>query len=418
MTTRVELLEREEELAALDQTIAAGAAGSGRLVAIRGQAGMGKTRLLEYARAAAADAGLRVLSARGSPLERSFAFGVVRQLFEALLARGDAAEREEILEGSAALALPVFEGHPQEPAAQPGGDGGLSVLHGLYWLAANVAERRPLLIAVDDLQWCDTPSLEWLGYLVRRLEGTPIVAAVTFRPAEVEADPVLVDELTDDPLSTLLRPSPLSVAAAGRLTEEVLGTAPDPEFTSACLAASGGNPLLLWELLEGLGAEGVAPVTTEVPRVQEIGPGAVSRSVRRRLSHLPRAAQSFARALAVLGDGTDLDLVAELAALSRETPPTLPGDSKRSRSSGALPRSPFCTRSFATPCIFTCRLSSDGRPTAAPPRCSTSITCRRNRRPPTCSSRRAPATSGPSECSGARRGTPSRGRLRRSPPCT
>jgi DNA-binding CsgD family transcriptional regulator len=318
VTTRVELLEREEELAALDQTIAAGAAGGGRLVAIRGQAGMGKTRLLEYARAAATDAGLQVLYARGSPLERSFAFGVVRQLFEALLARGAAAEREEILEGSAALALPVFEGHPQEPAAQPGGDGGLSVLHGLYWLAANLAERRPLLIAVDDLQWCDTPSLEWLGYLVRRLEGTPIVAAVTFRPAEVEADPVLVDELTDDPLSTLLRPSPLSVAAAGRLTEEVLGTAPDPEFTSACLAASGGNPLLLWELLEGLAAEGVAPVTSEVPRVQEIGPGAVSRSVRRRLSHLPDEAQSFARALAVLGDGTDLDLVAELAGLGRE----------------------------------------------------------------------------------------------------
>ena len=78
---------------------------------------MGKTRLLEYARSAAAAAGLRVLSARGSPLERSFAFGVVRQLFEAVLARGGAAEREEILEGPAALALPVFRGRPEEPAA-------------------------------------------------------------------------------------------------------------------------------------------------------------------------------------------------------------------------------------------------------------------------------------------------------------
>ena len=199
------------------------------------------------------------------------------------------------------------------------------MLHGLYWLAANLAERQPLLIAVDDLQWCDTPSLEWLGYLVRRLEGTPIVAAVTFRPAEVEADPVLVDELTDDPLSALLRPAPLSLAAAERLTEEILGSPPDPEFAAACLAASGGNPLLLRELLEGLSAEGVAPTTAEAPRVQEIGPGAVSRSVRRRLRHLPAEAQALARAIAVLGDGADIELVAELAGLTRRARPTRPG---------------------------------------------------------------------------------------------
>ena len=110
--------------------------------------------------------------------------------------------------GSAALALPVFEAHPQEPAAQPGEDDGLSVLHGLFWLAANLADRQPLLIAVDDLHWCDTPSLEWLGYLARRLEGAPIVVAVTFRPAEVEADPVLVDELTDDPSRRCFDPLP------------------------------------------------------------------------------------------------------------------------------------------------------------------------------------------------------------------
>ena len=316
----VQLLEREDELATFDEALQASRADRvGRLIAIRGQAGMGKTCLLNAARSRAEGAGFRVFFARGSVLERSFAYGVVRQLFEALLARSDAAEREEILGGSASLALPIFEAHPQKPLTGPSEDAALSVLHGLFWLAANLADRQPLLIAIDDLHWCDTPSLEWVGYLARRLEGAPIVVAVTFRPAEVEADPVLVDELMSDPSSMLLRPAPLSVAAAEHLTEKILGSRPEREFTSACLAASGGNPLLLVELLDGLSAEGVAPEAAEVARVREIGPGAVSRSVRRRLSHLPVEAQTFARALAVLGDEVDIGLIAELSELSRES---------------------------------------------------------------------------------------------------
>ena len=64
---------------------AAAAGGAGRLVTIEGGAGIGKTRLVAEARAAAARAGLTVLTARGGELEQEFAFGVVRQLFEPLL---------------------------------------------------------------------------------------------------------------------------------------------------------------------------------------------------------------------------------------------------------------------------------------------------------------------------------------------
>jgi hypothetical protein len=49
------------------------------------------------------------------------------------------------------------------------------MLHGLYWLAANVAFDRPTLLAIDDLYWADTPSLQWLVYLTRRLEGVPLL---------------------------------------------------------------------------------------------------------------------------------------------------------------------------------------------------------------------------------------------------
>lgn len=316
--TPYELLERDRELAALERAFGADGTGPvGGLLAIEGRAGMGKTRLLTAARDAAARAGLRVLYARGSVLERSFAFGVVRQLFEPILRRSSAEERRDILAGAAGLALPLLEAAPVESGTRPNTEGALSALHGLYWLAFNLAEAGPLLLAVDDLHWSDTSSLDWLGYLVRRLEGLPIVIAVALRPDEPGMESVLVNELTSDPLSTVLRLQPLSAEATSRLIEHVLQDAPEDAFARACLEASGGNPLLLSELVQALRAEGVVPDAANLARVQEIGPAAVSRSVRLRLSHLTPPAQTFAQALAVLSDGADLELVTALAGIDR-----------------------------------------------------------------------------------------------------
>ena len=77
-----ELLDRDRELHAVDGLVAEAAEGEARLVLIEGAAGIGKTRLLSEARRRAEAAGMRALTARGSELEREFAFGVVRQLFE------------------------------------------------------------------------------------------------------------------------------------------------------------------------------------------------------------------------------------------------------------------------------------------------------------------------------------------------
>src|SRR6266480_6198000 len=76
------LLERNEELARIESALAEARTGRGRFLVIEGPAGMGKTALLAAARTAAAEGGMRVLRARGTELERNFAFGVVRQLFE------------------------------------------------------------------------------------------------------------------------------------------------------------------------------------------------------------------------------------------------------------------------------------------------------------------------------------------------
>jgi predicted ATPase len=147
------LLERERELAAVDELLENG---GGLLV--EGRAGIGKTALLDAACQRAADLGRDVVRARGSELEAGFAFGVVRQLFERRLASVPERERDALLAGSAGAVRSLLLGKLVETSAF---DTSFAVLHGLYWLTVNLAERRPLLIAVDDAHWADESSLRW-----------------------------------------------------------------------------------------------------------------------------------------------------------------------------------------------------------------------------------------------------------------
>src|SRR5215472_11198801 len=87
LPARPALLEREPEVSAIRELVRSARGGTGRLLVAEGSAGIGKTRLLSEARAAAEASGLGVIAARGGELEQGFAFGIVRQLFEPLLAR-------------------------------------------------------------------------------------------------------------------------------------------------------------------------------------------------------------------------------------------------------------------------------------------------------------------------------------------
>ena len=180
---------------------------------VEGPAGIGKTQLLTEARRRAPEAGLRVLSARGGELEREYAFGVVRQLFEPALASPDA--RERLLAGAAAPAGTLFE--PVAVEASPEADSSFAVLHGLYWLTVNLSAEQPLLLAIDDLHWCDRASLRFLAFLVRRLEGLPVLASRASARPSPASTPALLVELLGDPLTVPLQPRPLSETAVGEL---------------------------------------------------------------------------------------------------------------------------------------------------------------------------------------------------------
>src|SRR5438045_4970198 len=171
------MLEREAEMAALEAVLGAAQSGEGRLVVVEGSAGIGKTRLLAEARALAVAAEFEVLTARGGELEGEFAFGIVRQLFEAPLAAATEDERNELLSGAAGLSASLFTSAPTSSSGDAA-ESSFAMLHGLYWLAANFASRKPTLLVVDDLHWADEPSLRWLLFLARRLVGLSLILLV------------------------------------------------------------------------------------------------------------------------------------------------------------------------------------------------------------------------------------------------
>ena len=303
------LLEREDELAALRTALEEAALGEGRLLVIEGRAGVGKSALLHSVRSSAGEAGMTVLSARGGELERSFAFGVVLQLFEGPVRAASPEERDELFAGPAAHVRPLLEEGGDDVEGQE-----VAVLHALYWLCANLAERSPLLLAVDDLQWADTPSLHFLAYLAQRLDSLPVLAVATLRRTEALDEKGLVARLADHPATTFVELAPLSREGVYALVRERFPNAGDA-FCAACAQVSGGNPHLVRELLAALAADGRSPDDTTAKEVSELAPDAVLRSVLARLARLPDDASSLARAVAVLGDDAELRHAAALADL-------------------------------------------------------------------------------------------------------
>ena len=316
LLTRTEhkVFEREQELELLDAALDEAAGGRGRLVVLEAAAGLGKTRLLEAAVAQAGERDMSALSARGTELEREFGFAVVRQLIEPLLLDLGREDRDALFSGAAALAKPLFESEPS--TTPPAADPTYPILHGLYWLLANLAGSTPLAVAVDDLQWADPASLRFLSFLLSRLGELPVALMVSLRSEEPTE--TLVSQITAAPAAIVLRPQPLSREAVAGLVGEVLPREPEPEFADACHAATAGNPFFLHALLRELSVEGVEPNADEALRVRRLGPRAVSRAVLMRLARVP-GGTALSRAIAVLGDRVDLSHAAALAGLDERS---------------------------------------------------------------------------------------------------
>ena len=299
------LLEREEERERLADALAAIRAGRGAALFLRGEPGLGKSRLLALAAMEAAP-DITVVSAVGQEKEQGYPFALLHQVVESLVRRPGTGALEltrglDVLRGwfyGQAAADPAAGGSPGARAA---------LLYCAYWLLASVAEARPLLLCLDDLHWSDPDSLEAIRFLVRRLAGAPIGIAGTLRAWPAGAAET-ADGLVREGAAHLQELRPLTPPATARMLEAVLGAQPTAQQIEQAVRLTGGNPFLLEQLGRLWQAE---PDAVPVGR----GPSLRRWPLLTRLSGLPPQSLRLLEAASVLGRNFRLDVAREVAAL-------------------------------------------------------------------------------------------------------
>ncbi len=248
------LTGREAEQRRIDELLEQAAAGSSGVLVLRGDPGIGKTALIDYAASRAGHYGsMRVLRATGIEAENELGFAGLYSLLHPVVGYLRALPERQASALQAALSLGGQQAAPDRLAVAAGTHGLLSV----------AAEDGPLLMLVDDLHWLDPASQEALLFALRRLDRDAVACLMTLRPGP--AGPVGLP---------CLELAGLSSDAAERLVETIAGTKPAPEVARRLYAETGGNPLALVELSAALTPDQLAGA--ELPEAP-LEPGAAIR---------------------------------------------------------------------------------------------------------------------------------------------
>ncbi|AXB42069.1 helix-turn-helix transcriptional regulator [Amycolatopsis albispora] len=275
-------LEREAERHALTSVLGALDRGIPSVVTISGAPGLGQLDLLRWIARLATGQGVRVLWARAAPAEHGLRYGVVAQLLTPLVPG----------------VRDLLAGPDQLP--------GLAEL-------LRAARTRPTMVIVEDGQWLDPASSAWLQALVRRLPGTRIAMLASTGGTCGDCAAVSSLAATGQVNAVEMLLAPLSARGVADAVELVCGERGEDGFCAAALATTGGNPLLLREVLGEYHARGGAPVDAGAPRLRAIGEAALGDYAARVLDGLSEEAISVLRAVAVCGAVLDFPLVCRLA---------------------------------------------------------------------------------------------------------
>jgi DNA-binding CsgD family transcriptional regulator len=280
------LLGRNRERAALDALLTEAREGRSGVLAILGEAGIGKTALLEYARSRAE--GMHVLHARGIESEAHVPFAGLLELLRPALAMLAAIPQPQADALGGALAL-------RPPTAQARFAVGAATLS----LLAAYAEDGPVLVLVDDAHWLDGSSAEAVLFAVRRLLADPIAVVLAARDDE----PSLLAG-ADLPL---LRIEGLDKQSAAELLGREAAGVISPDAAERLYRSTAGNPLALLELAPDAAQIAATPWNTPVPVSTSI-----ARAFLRRSATLPDTARRLL-VVAAANDGGELDVLSHAA---------------------------------------------------------------------------------------------------------
>ncbi|MEU7046140.1 AAA family ATPase [Streptomyces varsoviensis] len=285
------MIERESELAELATAFGESAAGGVRIVVLKGVVGTGKTALIEEFGDRARATGARLLRASGAPTESSLSLGIVRQLLA-----GEVFDRD-----GAAIVRDLLD-HQLIADAAYDGVSRSRVLDGLATAVLELAEQSPVVIAIDDTQYLDAFSQDWLIYLIRRAGLARILLVLGWRNDDVETHPsnsrLLCAELYEQSSLRMLPLGPLSPSGVAELMAERHPESFSTELAAEAHQLTGGNLLLLHALLEDSRAadRGDGP-----PAELNTGP-AFERAVQLVLRRCDPVTLRVAGAISVIGD--------------------------------------------------------------------------------------------------------------------
>lgn len=304
------LVGRDAELTSAVEQVQAVARGAASTLLVQGEAGIGKSRLLQSVAALADQAGMSVLRGAAHPFDGARPFGAVAQALDLSIRSTDARR--------AAVGRVLTGGGEDARArgAAPIADARYRVVDEILDILETECARAPTAIVVEDLHWADESTLLALRSIVQGLDHVPLLLVASMRPSPRSA---ALDQLVDDALTAGARSinlRSLEPEAVDTLVHAELGMAPGP-LLRAIVAKAGGNPLWVVEIVRSLSTEGWLRRGPDVAEaLADELPGSLRDLVLRRLRYLPTETLDLLQIAAVLGDAVS---VHDLAAVARRS---------------------------------------------------------------------------------------------------
>jgi DNA-binding SARP family transcriptional activator len=317
------LIGRAPEMRVMRRALESMMHGEGRLVLVVGEAGIGKSRLVEAVEAEARERGVFCHPGRSYLSEQALPFA---PWIEALRA-GDVTGQPGILTAlGPAWVEELTRLLPDLAPARPEGSsrdtgGAQQLFEAVARLVSCLAAERPRLIVLEDVHWADDMSLRLLAFVGRRIRGTCALLVATAREEELDGDTTLsrvLDELGDDPGAERIMLAPLSRDDTASLVRSLASPTMDAQatarLTERIFAASGGNPFMVFETIRAMtdGAGGDPSTGSSLPeRVRQVIAG--------RLARLGDRSRRLLATAAVIGREFDFRLLQAASELPEAT---------------------------------------------------------------------------------------------------
>ncbi len=310
------LVGREDSVQLIHGILDRATHGSGSIVMLSGEAGVGKSRLAEEVKGYAALKGVRTLSGSCLESESGAPYYPWIQLFQAYVAQASPQALHRacglFADEIAKLVPEIAEKIPVQstPSGGPSERERVRLFRGLTQFLVNIARDSPVLVELSDLNWADSGSLELLEQVARGIRSQPLMVLGTYRDVEVEENSALARvlfELSRERLIHTLHLNRLDKVGVARMIETTFDRESTPEFVDLVYERTGGNPFFVEEVFRSLVEEGTIFRTPsgrwERKPIAEIEiPSSVRKVIRRRLDRLDEECQGALRIASVIGN--------------------------------------------------------------------------------------------------------------------